>query len=119
MASAEESLRFNQIIEFTVTPAQQSGLVTALTEQVERYTCTYPGFISATVQASDDGCRVLGQTLWQSRRASEEALLNAEANEQDFIAMLRLHQVSAVAFKTLQVTRTIPARSLQAEHCSD
>ncbi|MDU8361495.1 antibiotic biosynthesis monooxygenase [Pseudomonas syringae group sp. J309-1] len=111
MASAEENLRFNQLIEFTVSPAQQSGLVTALTEQVERYTCTYPGFISATVQASDDGCRVLGQTLWRSRRASEEALLNAEANEQDFMTLLRRHQVSAVTFNSWQVSRTIQARS--------
>jgi hypothetical protein len=111
MQSAEENPRFNQLIEFTVTPAQQSSLMTALTEQFERYTCTYPGFISASVQAGDDGCRVLGQTLWQSRRASEEALLNAEANEQDFIALLRRHQVSAVTFNTWQVTRTIPARS--------
>ncbi|WP_122666366.1 antibiotic biosynthesis monooxygenase [Pseudomonas viridiflava] len=110
MQSAEENLRFNQLIEFTINPAQQSGLVTALTEQVERYTCTYPGFISATVQVSDDGCRVLGQTLWQSRRASEEALLNAEANEQDFMAMLRRYQVSAVTFTTWQVTRTLEAR---------
>lgn len=111
MQPVEENLYFNQLIEFSVTPAQQSGLVTALTEQVERYTCTYPGFISATVQVSDDGCRVLAQTLWQSRRASEEALLNAEANEQDFMELLRLHQVSAVTFNSWQVTRTIQARS--------
>lgn len=111
MQPVEENLCFNQLIEFSVTPAQQSGLVTALTEQVERYTCTYPGFISATVQASDDGCRVLGQTLWQSRRASEEALLNAEANEQDFMTLLRRHQVSAVTFNSWQVSRTIQARS--------
>ncbi|MCD5974950.1 antibiotic biosynthesis monooxygenase [Pseudomonas quasicaspiana] len=111
MQPVEENLCFNQLIEFSVTPAQQSGLVTALTEQVERYTCTYPGFISATVQVSDDGCRVLAQTLWQSLRASEEALLNAEANEQDFMELLRLHQVSAVTFNSWQVTRTIQARS--------
>ncbi|WP_349970654.1 antibiotic biosynthesis monooxygenase [Pseudomonas caspiana] len=110
MQSAEENPRFNQLIEFTVNPAQQASLVVALTEQVERYTCTYPGFISATVQASNDGCRVLGQTLWQSRRASEDALLNAESSEQDFIALLRRHHVSAVTFNTWQVTRSIPAR---------
>ncbi|MCI8209891.1 hypothetical protein AUC61_10120 [Pseudomonas sp. S25] len=114
MASAEENLRFNQLIEFTVNPSRQSALVEALTEQAERYTCTYPGFISATVQASTDGCRVFGQTLWQSRQASEEALLNAELNAetrpQDFMAMLRRHQVSAVIFNTSLVTRTISPR---------
>lgn len=110
MASAEENLRFNQLIEFTVNPARQSALVKALTEQAERYTCTYPGFISATVQASSDGSRVFGQTLWQSRQASEEALLNAETRPQDFMAMLRRHQVSAVIFNTSLVTRTISPR---------
>lgn len=98
----------NQLIEFTTDPRQQATLVTALLDQVERFTCTYPGFISATVQASDDGRRVLNQVLWQSRTASEEALRNAE---QDFTAFLREHRVSAVNFNAYQVLgRVTPTR---------
>jgi hypothetical protein len=111
MESAQEGVGFNQLIEFVVNPVQQMGLVAALTEQVERYTCTYPGFISASVQVSSDGSRVLNQILWQTRHASEEALLNAETNEQDFTAMLRQHRVTAVTFKAYDVMRMIKARS--------
>lgn len=111
MGSAVDSFRFNQLIEFIVSPAQQAGLIAALTEQVERYTCTYPGFISASVQASSDGSRVLNQVLWQTREASEEALINAESGAQDFTTMLRQHRVSAVTFNTYQVSRAITPRT--------
>lgn len=111
MASAEEKLPFNQLIEFIVNPVWQAQLVAALAEQLERYTCTYPGFISATVQASDDGCRVLTQTLWHSKHASQQALLNAESCEQDFMALLREHSVSAVNFNTFRMARTIRPRN--------
>ncbi|EPJ84324.1 hypothetical protein CFII64_14755 [Pseudomonas sp. CFII64] len=98
----------NQLIEFTTDSRQQSALVAALLDQVERFTCTYPGFISATVQASDDGQRVLNQVLWQSRTASEEALRNAE---QDFTAFLCEHRVTAVNFNAYQVLgRVTPTR---------
>ena len=111
MGSAAERLCFNQLIEFVVSPAQQPDLMAALTEQLERYTCTYPGFISASVQASSDGSRVIEQVLWLTREASEDALLSAESGVQDFTAMLRQHCVSAVTFNTYQVCRTIKPRN--------
>lgn len=90
----------NQLLEFTTYPRQQPALVAALLEQVERFTCTCPGFISATVQASGDGRRVLNQVLWQSTGASEEAWRNAGQN---FTAFLREHRVTAVNFHAYEV----------------
>lgn len=110
MGSAQEHRGFNQLVEFVVNPSQQSQLVAALIEQIERHTCTYPGFIGASVEASDDGCRVLEQILWQSRQTSEQAMLNAESGSQHFTAMLFQHGVKAVTFRTFQVAGTISPR---------
>ncbi|MGV6394836.1 antibiotic biosynthesis monooxygenase [Pseudomonas caspiana] len=110
MGSAQAHRGFNQSVEFIVNPGQQSQLVKALIEQIERHTCTYPGFISASVQASDDGARVLEQILWQTRQASEQAMLNAESGPQQFTAMLFQQGVRAVTFSTFQVAGTISPR---------
>jgi hypothetical protein len=110
MGSAREHCGFNQLVEFVVNPAQHGQLVAALVEQIERHTCTYPGFISASVQASDDGTRVLEQILWQSRQASEQALLNAESGHQCFTALLSKHGVRAGTFRTFQVAGIICPR---------
>jgi antibiotic biosynthesis monooxygenase (ABM) superfamily enzyme len=110
MGSAEQRPAFNQLVEFVVNPDQHTQLVAALIEQIERHTCTYPGFISASVQASDDGARVLEQILWQSRQASEQALLNAEPGQQGFMAMLLKHGVRAGTFRAFQVAGSIAPR---------
>lgn len=110
MGPAESSLQFNQFVEFSVDPRQQAPLVAALTDQAQRLICTFPGFISATVQASDDGTRVISQVLWQSRHASEAALLNAEPSAQDFTELLLQHRVSAVSFNALAIKSRIGPR---------
>ena len=107
---SEQRPGFNQLVEFVVNPAQHTQLVAALIEQIERHTCTYPGFVSASVQASDDASRVLQQIIWQSRQASEEALHNAESGSGDFTALLIRHGVSAASFRAFQVARTLHPR---------
>lgn len=60
---------FTQLIEFEIEPRQQPALVTALSMQTERLAQRYDGFVSASVQASDDGRRVLSFLQWQTREA--------------------------------------------------
>lgn len=50
---------FTQLIEFEIEPRQQAALVSALATQTEGLAQRYDGFLSASVQASDDGRRVL------------------------------------------------------------
>jgi antibiotic biosynthesis monooxygenase (ABM) superfamily enzyme len=111
MASAQSGSDFSQVIEFVVTPGQQRKFVAAVTEHLERFTCTYPGFISASVHLSTDGLRVLNQVVWQNRRASEEALLNADAGGRAFLALLRKYHVQSASFNAYEVSRTINPRS--------
>ena len=110
MGLAEAQLQFNQIVEFAVATGQHEPLVAALLEQAQRITCTYPGFISATVQASEDGSRVISQVLWASRQACDAAMRSSEPGEPDVITLLTRHQVRAATFDTYQVMGRIQPR---------
>lgn len=90
-ASAKNS-SFTQLIEFEIEPRQQPGLVSALSMQTERLAQRYQGFVSASVQASDDGRRVLSLLQWQTREAGEAAFRSFESGEQDFWQLIRAHQ---------------------------
>lgn len=111
MGLAGEPLQFNQIVEFAVAARQHQQLVIALLEQAQRVTCTYPGFISATVQASEDGSRVISQVLWESRQACDAAMLGSEPGEPDLITLLTQHRVRAATFDTYQVIGRIQPRN--------
>lgn len=101
---------YSQRVEFSVDPHQQSRLIAALTTVDEQFTCTCPGFIGATVQASEDGLRVLHQVLWRSREDCEAALRNVEAGVQDVQGLIRQHRVRAATFASFQVMSQVAPR---------
>jgi antibiotic biosynthesis monooxygenase (ABM) superfamily enzyme len=94
---------FNQLVEFAVAPHHQADMVAALIDQAERFTCTYPGFLGATVQASEDGCRVLNYVQWQDRQACLDAVANAEQGEQDMHGLIRRYRATSVTFGGFEV----------------
>ena len=94
---------FSQLVEFAVAPQHQVDLVAALIDQAERFTCTYPGFLGATVQASEDGCRVLNYVQWQDRQACLDAFNNAEQGEQDMHGLIRRCRATSVTFGGFEV----------------
>jgi hypothetical protein len=61
MTPVTAHLPFSQFVEFAVDPRHQAGLVDALNDRFERFTRTYPGFVCASVQVSEDRRRVLSQ----------------------------------------------------------
>lgn len=67
MRSPDRGIQFSQLVEFVVDPLHVQDLVTALIALVERFTCLCPGFISAQVNVSEAGDRLLMQLLWPSR----------------------------------------------------
>lgn len=71
MQAPEKNRSFTQLIEFEIEPHQQPALVSALSLQTERLAQRYSGFLSASIQASDDGRRVLNYLQWQSREAGK------------------------------------------------
>jgi len=117
MQPLEKNRSFTQLIEFEIEPHQQQGLVAALSEQTERLAQVHNGFLSASVQASDDGRRVLNYLQWQSREAGEAAFQGFEKGEQDFWKLIRAHQAKTVTFGSFQVLRSIERSQDNALHC--
>ena len=118
MQSLEKNRSFTQLIEFDVEPDQQHGLVLALSAQTEHLAQHCQGFLSASVQASDDGRRVLNYLQWRSREAGEAAFQGIQSGEQDFWQLIRAHQAKGVTFGSFQVLRSIERSQDNALHCN-
>ena len=54
MQVSEKIRGFTQLIEFQINPQQQDALVAALSTQSERLAEGHDGFLSASVQVSED-----------------------------------------------------------------
>ena len=108
---------FTQLIEFEIEPRQQPALVTALSRQTECLAQRYDGFVSASVQASDDGRRVLSFLQWQTREAGEAAFRSFESGEQDFWQLIHTHQAKTITFNSFQVLSSIARSHDDALHC--
>lgn len=118
MQAPEKNRSFTQLIEFEIEPRQQLALVTALSQQTERLAQRYSGFLSASIQASDDGRRVLNYLQWQTREAGEAAFQGFESGEQDFWQLIRAHQAKTVTFGSFQVLHSLELSHDQALHCN-
>ena len=117
MQVSEKNRSFTQLIEFHIEPRQQSALVAALTTQSERLAVRHGGFLSASVQVSDDGRRVLNYLQWQSREEGEAAFKCFEQGGEDFWTLIRAHRATAVTFGTFQVLRSFERSQDDALHC--
>jgi hypothetical protein len=118
MQASLKNRSFTQLIEFVIEPDQQPALVAALSRQTERLAQQYSGFLSASVQASDDGRRVLGFLQWQTREAGEAAFESFESGEQDFWQLIRTHQAKTVIFGSFQVVHSLELSHDKALHCN-
>lgn len=118
MQQSAKSRGFTQLIEFHIEPSQQSALVLALAEQTERLALEHEGFLSASVQVSDDGRRVLNYLHWMSREEGDAAFKRFEQQGESFWMLLRAHQATAVTFGSFQVLRSIERSHDNALHCT-
>ena len=117
MQVSEKNLSFTQLIEFQINPQQQDALVAALSTQSERLAEGHDGFLSASVQVSEDGRRVLNYLQWQSRADGEAAFKFFEQRGEDFWTLIRAHQATAVTFGSFQVLRSFERSHDNALHC--
>ncbi|CRM67422.1 MULTISPECIES: antibiotic biosynthesis monooxygenase [Pseudomonas] len=117
MQVLEKNRSFTQLIEFQIEPRQQGPLVAALCTQSERLAEAHGGFLSASVQVSDDGRRVLNCLQWRTREEGEAAFQRFEQGEESFWALIRAHQARAVTFGSFQVLRSFERSHDDALHC--
>ncbi|MGY2373177.1 antibiotic biosynthesis monooxygenase [Pseudomonas sp. SDO524_S393] len=117
MQISEKNRSFYQLIEFHIEPGQHDALVAALSTQSERLAQGHSGFLSASVQVSEDGRRVLNSLQWQTRADGEAAFECFEQGQEDFWTLIRAHQAKAVSFGSFQVLRSFERSHDDALHC--
>jgi len=74
MPTIEENKYYVVLVELEVEPNQQQSFIDAIAEQVEQHIKSFPGFVSASFHASEDGKRVYNYAQWSSREAYESFL---------------------------------------------
>ncbi len=115
MTVPERSLCFTQMIEFEVVPARQRGLAQALAKRSESLALRHVGLIGASIQASDDGSRVLQYLQWQSRSAWEAAASSFE--QEPFLQLIQHHQAKGVNFAAFQTLSSLVRSGTDGLHC--
>lgn len=115
MATTAGQLWFTQLIEFDVQPSRQQALVDTLALRSERLAVLHGGLLAASVQASDDGSRVLQYLQWRSRQECEAAV--ASFSQEPFVDLLREHQARGVNFSTFQTMSSLARGDDSALHC--
>jgi len=108
---------FTQLIEFDIEPQWQQALIDALSDQTACLARDHQGFLNASIQASEDGRRVLNYLQWRTREAGEAAFGCFERGELDFWQLVQAHRVRTVTFGSFHVVRNIERSLDNALHC--
>lgn len=98
---------FTQSVEIVVRVLNVPTLVGVLTARIDQFTRTYPGFIGALVQVSEQQDAVHMQLSWVSREHGEAALAKTKDGEPDLFQIARDLQASAMIFRTFVVAADI------------
>lgn len=115
MTAQPHSLWFTQMIEYEVPAARQAALAHALVTRSEALASRCAGLQGVSIQASDDGSRVLQYLQWQSRQAWVAA---AECfAEEPFLELVRRHQARSVNFTAYQALRSLVREADGGLHC--
>ncbi|HDS1681815.1 TPA: antibiotic biosynthesis monooxygenase [Pseudomonas putida] len=115
MTAMPHSLWFTQMIEYEVPASRQAALAQALVTRSEELAARCQGLQSVSIQASDDGSRVLQYLQWQSRLAWASA---ADCfAEEPFLELLSQHQARGVNFAAYQALRSLVRGADGGLHC--
>ncbi|MCG8295517.1 MULTISPECIES: antibiotic biosynthesis monooxygenase family protein [Pseudomonas] len=115
MAIHNHSLWFTQMIEYDVPPGRQEALAQALVARSEHLAQHCEGLQGISIQASEDGCRVLQYLQWQSRQAWTAA---ADCfGEEPFLELMRQHQARGLNFAAYQTLRSLVRGADGGLHC--
>ncbi|BDM21905.1 MULTISPECIES: antibiotic biosynthesis monooxygenase [Pseudomonas] len=115
MTATQHSLWFTQMIEYEVPASRQAALAEALVSRSEDLAMRCQGLQRVSIQASDDGCRVLQYLQWQSRLAWVEAAQCFA--EEPFFDLLSRHQARGVNFAAYQTLRSLVRGADGGLHC--
>ncbi|MEN5144409.1 antibiotic biosynthesis monooxygenase [Pseudomonas juntendi] len=105
MSAKPQALWFTQMIEYEVPSMCQQALAEALVARSEALAARCEGLQGVSIQASDDGSRVLQYLQWQSRQAWAAAAV--DFIEEPFLDLLGRHQARGVNFAAYQTLRSL------------
>ncbi|MGE8063133.1 antibiotic biosynthesis monooxygenase [Pseudomonas sp. NPDC089547] len=115
MLASPNPLWFTQMIEYQVPSMCQQALVQALVVRSEVLAARCEGLQGVSIQASDDGSRVLQYLQWQSRQAWSAAAVYFV--EEPFLELLAQHQASGLNFAAYQTLRSLVRGTDGGLHC--
>ena len=115
MVANLNSLWFTQMIEYEVPAARQAALAEALVQRSEQVAARCAGLLGVSIQASDDGSRVLQYLQWRSRQ--EWVAATSSFGEEPFLDLLRQPQARGVTFAAYQALRSLVRSAEDGLHC--
>jgi len=115
MTATSHALWFTQMIEYEVSGRFQQALAQALVARSEELAARCAGLQGVSIQASDDGSRVLQYLQWQSRQAWAAAAVYFVG--EPFLELLGQHQARGVNFAAYQTLRSLVRGADGGLHC--
>ncbi|MNQ89140.1 hypothetical protein D3C85_1044380 [compost metagenome] len=115
MTATSHALWFTQMIEYEVSGRFQQALAQALVARSEELAACCEGLQGVSIQASDDGSRVLQYLQWQSRQAWAAAAVYFVG--EPFLELLGQHQARGVNFAAYQTLRSLVRGADGGLHC--
>jgi hypothetical protein len=107
MSRAPCPVGFTQSVEIVIRALDVPALVALLSARIDQFTRTYPGFIGALVQVSEQQDAVHMQLSWVSRKHGEAAWAKTKDGEPDLFQIASDVQASAMIFRTFVVATDI------------
>ena len=115
MTAKSHALWFTQMIEYEVPGKFQQALAQALVARSEELAARCEGLQGVSIQASDDGSRVLQFLQWQSRQAWAAAAVYFVG--EPFLDLLGQYQARGVNFAAYQTLRSLVRGADGGLHC--
>ncbi|MFK5665464.1 antibiotic biosynthesis monooxygenase [Pseudomonas shirazica] len=115
MTATSHALWFTQMIEYEVPGKFQQALAQALVARSEELAARCEGLQGVSIQASEDGSRVLQYLQWQSRQAWAAAAVYFVG--EPFLDLLGQYQARGVNFAAYQTLRSLVRGADGGLHC--
>lgn len=115
MTATSHALWFTQMIEFEVPGKFQQALAQALVARSEELAARCEGLQGVSIQASEDGSRVLQYLQWESRQAWAAAAVYFVG--EPFLDLLGQYQARGVNFAAYQTLRSLVRGADGGLHC--
>lgn len=115
MSGSVPAIWYTQMIEYRVAVVFQQALAQALVLRSESLASRCEDLRAVSVQASEDGDRLLQSLQWTSREACEAAI--EQVLDDSFLGLLQQYHASAVNFAAFTALRSLARHPDGALYC--